>query len=235
MFCATKSGYNSQDFRNFSTCTLYYGSPSSGIKILRCGFSDPTTGRTKLFENNCIVLKDRLPHVEAGPRFDSGLSIQVEKNINRTYHPDPTQDLRILYVSYRNSTATALFYVSVADIVAGGLDKTYFHTLRNPSNGTNTTYLFRFFHDYHTNQFTYNVKEVYNYPPRNGQRCSCSSILVGLNTIRQFLSMGLFMYGYYDPQIGLFRLLRSCSIIPPNKLFPRYNFLLSVACSSLCD
>ena len=231
-FCAVKSGYNSQDSGNFSSCTYYYGSP--GLKVLRYAFSDPTTGRTKLLENECTVLKDRLPPVKAGPRFDTDLRIQVEKNINRTFHPDATHDLRILFVGIQNSTARVLTYVSVADIVAGDLDVTYLHTFQDPADGTNITYLFRFYYDNYIKQFTYNVREVYNYPPPRNGACTCSSTLIGLNTLRQFLKMGVFVYGYYDLQTGFYRFLRNCSVIPSDKLFPRYDYLLSVPCSSLC-
>ena len=228
-FCATKNGSDVNDFSTYSECTLYY---THGGFVLFYGSTNHFTGEITRFDDECIVVKDRLPLVHAGPDLD--LSIQVEKNIDRTGHPNATQDLRILFVSSQNSTTRILFYISVEDIVAGGLDKTYFHTFQDPSNGTNTTYLIRFFYDYFTKQFTYNVREVYNYPPPRNGRCTCSSVRIGRNTIRRFLEMGSFVYGYFDTQTGHYQLLLNCSSIPLDKLIPRYDFFRFVSCSSLC-
>ena len=223
-FCAIKTGSDVDDFDTYSRCTLYY---TFREFVLFYGSTNRFNGEITRFDDECIVVKDRLPPIHAGPDLD--LSIQVEKNIDRTNHPNATQDLRILYVSRQNSTsASVVFYASVATIVADGLDVTYSYTF---NFGTNSTYIMRFFYDYFTRQFTYNVREVYNYPPtRNGTQCACSSTLDGLSTIRRFLEMGWFQYGYFDQEIGLYQLLRNCSSMPFDKLIPRYNFFLSVSC-----
>ena len=225
-FCAIKTGNNVSNFSDYSRCTLYY---TYGGFVLFYGSTDRLTGEITHFDDECIVIKDRSPVVYAGPDLD--FSIQVEKNIERTRHPNTSQDLLILYVSPQNSTTVVIFNVSVADIITEGLDVTYFHTFRHPSNGTNVTYLVRYFYNYFTAQFTYNVREVFNYPPPRNGRCSCSSQVVGL---RQFLEIGLFVYGYFDPQIGRYPLLQNCSGIPFDKLILRYNVFLTVDCLSLC-
>ena len=94
-FCAVKSGFNPQDSANYSSCTLYYG--GLGFKILRYGFRDPTTGEIKLLDDECTVLKDRLPPVEAGPNLDLGIDygnnhyhvtmVGVQKNMVTSYQP----------------------------------------------------------------------------------------------------------------------------------------------------
>ena len=227
-FCAIKTGSDVDDISTYSRCTLYY---TFREFVLFYGSTDRFTGEITRFDKECIVVKDRIPAIQAGPDLD--LSIQVEKTIDRTDHPNATQDLRIVYVSSsQNSTGLrVVFYASVAAIVADGLDVTYFHTFKYV---TNSTYIMRFFYDYFTSQFTYNVIEVYNYPPPVNGSCTCSSALDGLSTIRQFLEMGWFQYGYFDTQVGYYRLLRNCSSIPFDKLVPRYNFFLFVHCSYLC-
>ena len=223
-FCAIRNGSDVDDFDTYSRCTLYY---TLREFVLFYGSTNRFSGKITRFDEECIIVKDR----PAGPDLD--LSIQVEKNIDRTDHPSAIQDLQILYVSIQNSTARVLTYISVADIMAGGLDKTYFHTFQDPSNGTNTTYLFRFFYDHFSKQFTYNVREVYNYPPPRNGSCTCSSIL-NTTSIRRFLGMGIFMYGYFDRQLGRYRLLQNCSSIPLDKLIPQYYRFLFVSCSYLC-
>ena len=221
-FCAIKTGSDVDDYSTYSSCTLYY---THGGFILFYGSMNRFSGIITRFDDECIVAKDN-----AGPDLD--LSIQVEKNIDRTGHPNATQDLRILYVSRQNLTAPrVVFYASVADIVDDGLDITYFYTFKY---GTNSTYIIHFSYDPYTSQFTYNVREVYNYPPPRNERCTCSSILDEQDTISRFLEMGSFMYGYFDQQKGRYQLLRSCSSIPYDKLIPRYYSYLYVWCSYLC-
>jgi hypothetical protein len=227
-FCAVKTGSDVDNSSTYSRCTLYY---TFREFVLFYGSTNRITGEITRFDDECIVVKDRFPPVFAGPDLD--FNIQVEKTIDRTGHPNATQDLRILYVTRRqNSTALRMvFDVSVAAIVAGGLDVTYSYTFKY---GTNSTYIMRFFYDYFTRQFTYNVREVYNYPPPGNGTCTCSSTLAGLSTIRQFLEMGRFRYGYFDTQMGHYKLLQSCSNIPFDKLVPRYDFFRFVSCSYLC-
>ena len=225
-FCAIKTGSNVRNYNTYSACTLYY---TLGEFILFYGSTNRFTGKITRFDNECIA-----PTVRSGPNLD--LSIPVERNINRTGHPNATQDLLILYVSTHNSTTSVLFNISVKDIVAAGdPDKTYTRTFQDPSNGTNTTYLIRFTYDYGTKQFVYNVREVYNYPPRNGRRCSCSSVL-SYSTILQFLGNGTrsLVYGYFDAQIGIYQIPLNCSNIPYDRLIPRYYRFHFVACYSLC-
>ena len=225
-FCAIKTGNDVRNFSYYSRCTLYY---ILGGFVLFYGTTNRFTGKITRFDKECVLLND-----PSGPELD--LSIQVERNLNRTGHPNAIQDLLILYVHIQNLTITVLFNVSVADIVAGGLDKTYVRTFQDPSNGTNTTYSVRFNFDYSTRQFTYNVREVYNYPPGNGQRCSCSSVVSRPNTILRFLGNGtrLLVYGYLDSQTGLYQIPLSCSNIPFDRLIPRYNYLNFVRCPSFC-
>ena len=133
-FCAIKTGSDVKNLSTYSECTLYY---THGGFVLFYGSTNRFTGKITRFDNECILLGDL-----AGPDLD--LSIQVERNINHTGHPNATQDLLILYVSTHNSTISVLFNISVADVVTGGLDKTYTRTFQDPFNGTNT-YLFNSF------------------------------------------------------------------------------------------
>ena len=232
-FCAIKTGSNVDDFDTYSRCTIYY---TFREFVLFYGSRNRYSGKITRFDDECTVVKDKLPPIRAGPDLD--LSIQVERNIDRTNHPNATQDLLILYIGIQNSTErvnNVLAYVSVSDIVAVGLDKTYFGTFQDPSNGFNTTYLIRFFYNTFLRQFTYNVREVYNYPPPMNGTCTCSSVLDGQNTIRQFLEIGSFMYGYFDQEMGDYQPLWNCSSIPFDKLVPQLNRFLFVSCSLLCD
>ena len=229
-FCSVKTGSDLDNFGNYSRCTLYYTRKGT---ILFYGSTNRFTGKITRFDDECSVLKDRLPSVRAGPDVD--LSIQVEKNIDRSDHPNENHNLLILFVNIHNSTATVLFSIPVADLVARGLDVSYTRTFEDTSNGTYVTYRIRFYYDYFTRQFTYHVREVYNYPPTRNSTCSCSSrILDRHNTLSRFARIGIFVYGYYDPQIGLYRLLGNCSSIPFAKLIPRYDFYRFVDCPSVC-
>lgn len=167
--------------------------------------------------------------VKAGP--DQDRSIQVERTIDRTHLPRSSQDLLILYVSHTNATLRVLFAVSVADIVAGYLDETYMRTFQDPFTGANLTYLIRFKYNYDIAQFSYNVKEVLNYPPTASQNCSCTTDLV--TSTRKFIQTGALLYGYYNPETGRYPLLFRCSEMPLDKLIPQYEPSLAITCT-LC-
>ena len=214
-FCTAKSGSNPQLSDSYSSCTLYYG--SSDALLLHYGFSDPITGETKLFEDECIVLKDKLPRVHAGPKLER--SIDVEGNIqNANLNAD--EELFILYV--RNDTHTILFNVPVADIIAAGLDKTIVRTFMDPVTGENVTYLVRFQYQFSISQFIYNVREVVNYPlPADQLFCRYKS---------PFDQIGFFVYGYFNAQTGHYQELMECSFIPRVRLRPLHIVQLSVSC-----
>jgi hypothetical protein len=235
VFCAVKSGFNSQDshFANFSLCTTFYGGP--GFNILHYGFRDPTTGEIKLLEDECIVLKDRIPLVTAGPNLD--LSINVEKHTQYT-DTIANDELLFLYVysnngsledmgvawgrGYNNSreTVDVLFNVSVARIVELGLHATEVRTFLNPVNGSLITYLITFSYSIYFSQFKYNMKEVVSY---YAPFAFCSSA----NRLDQ---PGFqFVYGYSIPgEPGLYRLLSRCSEIPQMRLQPIADPTLTV-------
>ena len=199
VFCAIKSGFNTRNTANFSFCTFYYGGPAAGIKPLRYGFRDPTTGGVKLLENECIVLKNHLPPIEAGPRFDLKVDVENEKYI--PYANVDANKLLILYVyTNREGRNFVHFKVPVAGI---GQDKTVVRTFLNPVTGNNATYLVRFRYSSSISQLYYNVKEVVSYvPPAN---VSCSDAL--------YQSGFRFVYGYSTPEPGRYRLLLKCSIL----------------------
>ena len=219
-FCALKSGRLVINYSTYSRCTLYY---TLGGDTLFYGSTNRLTGEITRFDDECIVLKDRLPLVRAGPDLD--LNIQVENNINRVHLPSADKELLILYVDPTNNNTIA--YVPVADIITAGLDKTYSYTLpiQDSLTGSNTTFLIRFQYDYDEAQFMYNVMRVRNYPQL--QVCTCTSFWL------HFRQIGELVYGYHDAQAG-FQQLSECSEIPPIKLKPQYNFGLTVDCSSRC-
>ena len=213
VFCAVKSGFNSRDFENFSTCTLYYG--GLGSKILHYGFSDPTTGETKLLENECIVLKDRLPPVDAGPDFDR--SIDLKTNVQ---YADIGSSEELLMFYIHTETLITLFNVSIREIVAARLDTTVIHTFQNPVTGNETTYLIRFLYSYSSTQLTYGVREIVRSPSGN------------LSCIYRSPSdqIGIFFYGYFDNQVGDYQIVLKCSTISPIYLIPRGRSFLTIDC-----
>lgn len=222
VFCATKSGYDVNNFDLYSRCTLYY--THKGY-VLFYGFTNRITGKITRFDSECIVVKDRLPTVHAGPDIDR--SIEVEKNIDRTHLPSSSNELLILFVSRKNPEVV-LFTVSVADIVRGHLDETYGRTFEDRSNETNVTYLIRLQYNYPQAQFIYNVNEVLNYPPARFQSCQCTNDR--LTSSIKFHQIGFLLYGYYNQEIGKFQPLLSCSQIPLDKIIPQYNVFLMVGC-----
>ena len=201
-FCATKSGEDVDNFDEFSRCTLYY--TFQGF-VLFYASTDRETGEINRFDDECSVIKDRLPVDFAGPHPDT--SIQVEKTINRTGFPTAREDLLILYVHVAPPDLTVLFnIISVADVVAGGLDITYLRSFRNPISGAVSTYLIRIQHIIFEAQFRYNVREV---SLVTSLGCLCEP--VSLNSTLQFHDMATLLYGYYNAQTQLYPLLFNCS------------------------
>ena len=220
-FCAVKSGFNPEDSANYSSCTLYYG--GLGFKIMRYGFRDPITGKIKLLDNECIILKDRLPSVKAGPNLD--LSIDVETHLQYTMTDINTKDqLLILYIYSNNGRNTVMFNVPVARIVELGLDIRAFRTFFDPVNGSRVAYLIRFSYSRYISQFNYNVKEVVSFDgPFINQTCS--------NANRLNQPGFRFVYGYPVPgETGHYQLLSSCSVIPQMRLQPVADPTLVVYC-----
>jgi hypothetical protein len=218
-FCAVKSGLNPQDSANYSSCTLYYG--GLGFKILRYGFRDPTTGEIKLLDEECTVLKDRLPSVEAGPNLDLSIDVEQYAGIRPNTNSD---ELLILYVYNNSGGQIVLFNVSVARIVELGLDVNAFRTFINPVNGSSVAYHIHFSYSRYFSQFQYNVKEVVSYDaPFVNQICSSAN--------RLYQPGFRFMYGYSIPgEPGRYRLLSRCSVIPQMRLQPIADPTLTVNC-----
>ena len=224
-FCATKSGEDLSDFDAYSRCNLYY--IFSGFPLFY-GSTNRITGKITRFDEECIVVEGGLPKSSVGPELDR--TIQVEKNIDRTLLPRSPKDLLILYYSPPNITHP-LFMISVADIVAGDLDKMYVRTFQDPFSRANVTYLVRFWYYGFQARFYFNVKRVFNYPPNGNQSCSCSTN--SENDFKGFNKIGLLVYGYYHSQTGQYVPLLQCSEIPPIRVIPQYTSSLPISCS-LC-
>ncbi len=223
-FCTTKSGNDVKKFSTtYSRCTLYY---TLGGIVLFYGFTDRLTGEITRFDRVCVVLKDRLPIVTEGPDHDP--NIEVKDNLVRSTPPESKEDLLILFVTHNKTNRIVLQYISVTDLVNKSLDASCYMTFLDQTRHTNVTYLIRLQYNYYRAQFTYNIKEILNYPALN-QFCFCSSLV---SSARKFHQNGEIIYGYYNPNTGRYPLLSLiCSDIAPNLVSPLYNPFLDVGCS----
>ena len=224
-FCANKTderGSFCRPFYTYKNIALFYG------------FLDPTDGMVKRFDDECTEIKDIYPKVYAGPKRDP--NIQVDRHIGTTFN---NNELCIISINatlllQTNGELRVLYSVPVNKFIDEVFGFTFFHTFQDPDTGGDVNCAIRLNYDFYYYRVSYNMRQVFNYPPPPGDTCTCSPYFQ-INDCYQFLDHQLPLYGYYpnDNLTSTPVLLLKCGTLSVTRIIPHFDTSLAVACSRI--